>query len=806
MTDASRDVIAASISGRIDWGTLEDLYSAVLIADDMPALRQIGGVADQGADGIEEAFYDGARKITTVVQITSDRAQRGKVRGTISKLKKNGIDVRNLIFATRHPVSAEIRRAIIEEAEEDGVTVDIRDDKYLTAQLSLPNSRIFSRFFGSARSQLDELLAKPDPLETTSEPLQHALLASMGAFVLSPHSRIARNTLFDKSVLAALASAATAVNRQELLASLSRIYPGETIDADRLQAALDRLEREGSIERSRDRFSCKPEIIDRFLGAAKKADTGFHELLSHVVKACRKVRQIDDAQRGYIERNIRNATLQMLRVAGPIGIKGQPSATWNEQELAEIFGKNLPSEVSRAAVLAFSDFTADEENAKLLAPLARSYAALAVRNLDPFGRRWQQNVLSRSCLVLDTDALLSLIIEELPEHHAILASLKSLQEEGVEIVVPDHVMDEAVSHIGRAQRTFIRFSESLLRLPSAVVDATVWHTVVRGYYYAARSGSKDSARKYWLKYYDATQPRPYVEHLLSRRVRLTVRRLDEVHKEDEQALSQLEIAALETKERSRMKARFRDSAEMAARVRRDISMALNLARSNSSDMGAAASGYIVTADKAFQMIELDENWKPRASVVLNTTALTSLAAFVCGTRLDDDEIVQLLFHPVTIAAADQISPQIGILAAVGVDLMNTPLDRLDWDLRHKLSGKIEEIGKALAGDATDAQDNAALASLELARMADDIGYSLASPVKVLVGDYQVALETVTEERRSREELEEKIRQLLQAATGGTNKGRRRINRLVRELGLTTLLDEEDETHVTERSDPDSLGS
>jgi hypothetical protein len=660
------------------------------------------------------------------------------------------------------------------------------------AQLSLPDSRVFSRFFGSVRSQLDELLAKPDPLKTTSEPLQHALLASMGAFVLSPHSRIARNTLFDKAVLAAVASAGTAISRKDLLASVAKIYPGESIDGDRLQAAIDRLEGDGSVEKDGGRLSCKPQVVERILDAAKKADNGFRALLSHVTKACRKVRQIDDAQAGYIERNVRNATLQMLRVAGPIGIASQTSTVWNERELSALITKNLPADVGRAAIFAFADFTAEGDKAKLLAPLARSYAALAVRNIDPFGKRWQQNVLSRSSLVLDTDALLSLIIEELPEHRAIMSSLKSLRDEGVEIVVPDHVMEEAVAHIGRARRTFIRFSESLLRLPPAVVDASVWHTVVRGYYYAVKAGSEDSAQKYWIKYYDVDAPRAYVEHLLSRRLDLVIRSLDAVHQSDAEALSQLEIAALETKERSRMKARFRDGAEMAARVRRDISMALNLARANSEALGAGASGYIVTADRAFQIVEISEYWKPRPSVVLNTTALTSLAAFVCGTRLDDDEIVRLLFHPLTIAAADEISPQIGILAAVGVDLMNMPLDRLDWDLRHELSGKIEEIGKALAGESLDGEVSAEIASLELARLADDIGYTLASPVKTLVGEFERALEAVADERKARQDLEEKVRQLLHDATGNTKKGRRRINRLVRELGLQTLVDDDEE--------------
>lgn len=790
MADVNRDLIATTIEGPIDWGVLEQLFSAVLIADDMPTLRPIGGVGDGGVDAIEESFHDGERRIRTIVQITSDRAQRGKVRGTIDKLRKNGIDVKNLIFATRHPVSNDIRLAIINEAEEDGVTVDIRDDKYLIAQLSLPGSPLFLRFFGSVRAQFDALLATPDPLKTTSEPLQHALLASMGAFVLSKHAGIARNTLFDKSVLAVIATATRGISKAEICEGLEKIYPGESIDHGRIQAAVDRLDKEGSIVKSGDCVSCVQAVIEQFLEVGKQATNAFQALLGFVVAGCRKVRALDDAQLGYIERNVRSATLTMLRAAGPIGAASY-SAGFNERELSEQIARSLPPDVGRAALLAFSTFTGDHERAKVLAPLARSYSALAIRNLDPYGKKWQQNVLSRSDLVLDTDALLSLIIEELPEHAVVLSSLRSLVEAGVKVVVPNHVLDEAVAHIGRANRTFARFSETLLRLPPAVVDAKVWHTVVRGYYYAVKGGVRDySAEKYWNKYWNAEAPRKYIEHLLARRLKLHLRDLDEAHIEDMHDLYQLEIAALEVKERSRMKAKFRDSYEMSARVRRDIAMALNLARANSEQVGAQAAGYLVTSDRAFHLVEKDANWNGRPSVVLNTTSLASLAAFVCGNRLSNDQIVGLLFHPVAIAAADQIGGHINVLAAVGVDLMDVPLDRLDWDLRNRLQAGIEEIGAALAGEQDSGDGNVAMASLGLAGLANQMGYRLAEPVQELVSHYNNAVSDAAEEKRLRIELEEKIRRFVVDAKDTTKKGRSRINRIVRSLGLEGLVSEE----------------
>jgi len=800
----SRDVVATAIAAPIDWGRLEELVCAVLVADDFPSLRKVGGIGDLGVDALDESFFDGNRKINTVVQVTSARAQRAKVKNTIAKLRKNGLEPKMLLFVTRHPVSSAIRVAIIEEAAEEDVTVEIRDDQYLITQLSKPGSTIFPRFFGTAQQQLDALLTSPDPLQIANNRLRHALLASLGAFVLSPHARLARNTLFDKTVLAGLASLGGPATREQLLSAVRSLVPEETVDTGRLDPTITRLLHEGFCVASGERLECSAKTISNFTAAGQAAQRGFQALLDYIIANCKRYRALDDAQVGYVERNVRRAILQLLRSAGPLDDSeslSEASDAADSAAIKSVICKDLPPDVGTAALTAFSSFAKDKDNASLLAPLIRSYAAMAIRNLDPVGRRWQQAVLERSCVALDTDAVLNLMIEELPEHNAILSALRGLRAHGVEILLPIHVFEEAIGHISRAGKTFRRFSDSLSRMPEEAVDAKVWHAVVRGYFYGTRSGSfAGTPDSYMKKYYDADRQLAYSEHVLARRLELRKVDLAEPSNVTDPLCFELGNEVLAHREASRLKAQFRDADEMASRVWNDVRMALNLAEKMKETVDAQSRGYLATEDRAFRIIEKCPGWGERPSIRIATRALPELTNFICGTNLSDDEAIRLLFDPVSIAAADQMAPEIAILASIGVDLKDTPLDRLEWDLKQKLRSQIDTLTSTFTDEVTGEQGEqeattaSAFAAFNTAKAAMEAGYPLVAPVANLVGVFEEAVTSAEAERERNRILTGQLKALAEAALESTSKkGRRKVNEALRELGIELdLSDEPDE--------------
>jgi hypothetical protein len=192
-----------------------------------------------------------------------------------------------------------------------------------------------------------------------------------------------------------------------------------------------------------------------------------------------------------------------------------------------------------------------------------------------------------------------------------------------------------------------------------------------------------------------------------------------------------------------------------------------------------ARGYLASEDRGFVIIERHPAWAPRAGVLILTHAIPELAEFVCGETIPDAEVVRLLFEPAIATAAHLMSEEIRELTAVGVDLRKTYLDRLDWDLRTGLQESVRGFS-ASKGRGEAEQQEGALAVVKTAR---ERGYPLEPRIQRVVDSYDAAIEELEAERARRAGAESKIVRLARAAAGGTKRGRRRVNAVLRELGL-----------------------
>ena len=181
----SLDLVRMRLLQPIDWGVFESLVCEVLLNDDLPALRKLGGVADDGAYAVQESFFDSETIETTVVQVTSEVSQSAKFNRTVDRLKETKTEFDRLVVVFRQPVESKVRKLIQASAKQAGFTVDIRDESYLVAQLA-KHKTVFQRYFGTTGDQLKALLDEGDPLELASEDTQRAVLASIGTYVCSP--------------------------------------------------------------------------------------------------------------------------------------------------------------------------------------------------------------------------------------------------------------------------------------------------------------------------------------------------------------------------------------------------------------------------------------------------------------------------------------------------------------------------------------------------------------------------------------------------------------------------------------------
>jgi hypothetical protein len=772
----SLDAIRLQLQQPIDWARFEALVCELLQGDDLPNLRKLGGVADDGADGVHESFFDSATIETIVVQVTSEVTQSAKFNRTVKRLKETKTDFDRLVIVYQQPVDSSVRRLLQESAKAENISLDIRDESYLLPQLSRQNA-IYQRYFGTPSAQLKVLLGKSDPLGLADKAPQRAVLAALGTYVCSPARHSTRRTLYDNTVLAAIASKPDGLSRSELETAIAELLPEVRSPRAQIEAALERLHNQGKAHVRKDSIRASSEQLQAFAETMTLVRGAFDALSKHVDDRAVRGRDLDQATRGRLHRNLQRALAALFRA-------GAEPIDDSSRGVLPLMAEGIDRAVAQRALLAVHEYISDTANANNLAILTRSYAALCVRNLDPLGRAWQQQELRRSQLVLDTDVVLMALVEDLPESEAIQTALRGLVKAGVTLMISDSVFAEVVGHVERAYNTYNKFSATLRRMSPDMVDGRVWHAVVRGYYYAARASTKPIAwQQYYASYYRKDRAADFVAFVLRRRI--------EFQLGDPGPVSQQDHADIETiakdlvpKEEKRLKAEFRQPEDQERRAVEDIRLAVSTASATTG----SARGYLVSADGGFRVIERHSAWKPRPRVHVFTKLLSTLFEFVCGTDLDSGAIVRLFFDPVVAAAAQLMSREIDALTSAGVRFDGHSIASIEWDLREQMTG----IVLADPDDGAD-DDTVVLRAIRVAQIASAKGYALEPVMDKIIKNHDALKEALEYERDLRTAAEhaveavnvktrESLKAVTTAAVGQTKRGRNRVRVALRKQG------------------------
>lgn len=786
---ANIDLIELALAAPIDWEKFEIIICDILGDDDLPKIRKLGGRGDHGMDAIDESYYSLPGSIDTAIQITSQKAQKVKVSDTLKKLALYKINAKQLIMIFRDACAASTLRDIRAQGVAAGIHIDVRDRSYITQRLGYKDSKVFARHFGGdIEKQVKLLLEKPDPLNQASDELKRSVFASMAAYSLSPHSRLVHGKLFERTILAIIAAAEKPITKKEILEKAILLHPENNIVQDgQITAAINNLKISNEIEVSDAGYKASKETLIRVGSSILSVQSAHEDIQQWVRTSIEALGKITDAELGYIERNVREAIALIIRLIAPRTINATiPLDKNTEKDLHRILSKNISLDLGKKALAAIAGYVSDEDRRTKLAPFVRAYTTLAIRNLDPIGKQWQASILSRSIIALDTDAVLKLIVTDLPEHNSIKASLESLAEEGVKIIIPDNVLREAQGHIERAQRTFNKFRENLLQLPLTIVDSKVWHAVVRGYAYAQTDTNKPSWDEYYSRYYDQDEPLNYLIRILKKRIPAEIEDLHELPDSDLEPLRELTNIILTKKEQSRLKADFRGDELMHERVEQDLRMLFSMAHKQSSSF-YTAKGYLVTEDRALFYAEESAPWKDRPHVVIMTRSLPVLTDFVCGAHLDDTDVVRLVFEPLVAATAELLGDEIETLTKAGADLHKETLDQIEWKLEKGLRKKIHEFN--CADESADAAASGEL-SLELIEEVSKADIKLIPSVAEVADNYRTLVKTSAEDKAELERIKKSIEQALYEVAGQSSKGRARANKMLTSLGLSTIPDPE----------------
>lgn len=771
------DIIELALSSPIDWEKFEAIVHDILVEDGLPQLRRLGGRDDHGLDAYSEAFYaHKSARLEIAVQITSQKTQKAKFADTIKKLKEHKIEPQNIIMVFRDECASATVRSIKEAGEKAGFYVEVRDRTYIAQQLGKNNS-IFARHLGGdIRSQVDRLLERKDPLDLAHDELKRSVLASVSAYSLNRHSKLIKGKLFERTVLAVIA-ASEEIEKEEILERVTPLFPGETIDSSQISSALESLQATKEITHNKKKYKASSETLATVARVLLSIESAHKDLLDWVTNSIRPTEAISDATQGYIEKNIRDAVTLLVRLIAPFeNGESKKLDSSSEKELGKILYRNVPPDIGRKSLVAIAGYVEDKSRRAKLAPFIRAYTTLAIRNLDPIGRQWQAEVLNRSIVTLDTDAALKLLIEDLPEQKLIKLAINGLAKEGVKIIIPNHVLLETLDHIERAYRTHNKFKDSIERLPLSVVDSKVWHAVVRGYAYALKERQNLLWNDYYARYHDNDEPIEYLIKLFNKRAPITIEDLHDIPDSDMDDFASLS-SILEQREQSRLKADYRGESHMHDRVESDLRMLFNMAERQSSSL-YKAKGYLVSEDTALFHAERSNEWGKRPKIMMMTRTLPELASFICGTELDDSDVVRLVFEPLLAATAELMSDEIDTLSRAGADLSDETLDQIEWKLEKGLRKSIHNFSiSAESGELEQIEE----ASLTLIEEADRVGFKLVEGVSEAAKNYRSLSKTAAQDKAELARLQAAIKDALYEVAGESSKGRARANRVIEAL-------------------------
>jgi len=210
--------------------------------------------------------------------------------------------------------------------------------------------------------------------------------------------------------------------------------------------------------------------------------------------------------------------------------------------------------------------------------------------------------------------------------------------------------------------------------------------------------------------------------------------------------------------------------------------------------GDAFSGYLATEDRAFFKVEQHQQWSNRRRVTVLTRALPQLADFACGAQLADDDLVRLLYEPAVVAAAQSLAVEIDTLTALGVNLRDVSLPRLEWAMQKDIHDAIHNFRK------DDLAENKLNDAVRLVGLAAAKGLPVDQLVAELSKRYEEAKIAAHVSAASEDAAGETLKRVV-LALAKTKKSKRRANRILKEVGLTVSELENDDDDEPQQTNP-----
>ena len=703
------DIVDIALDTLTDFTDFEKLACEVLHNTGFQDIKPLGGVADSGQDAVVERFYFRKKKRTRIVfQITTQETIDSKLRQTIERLEKCGIEYTELHLVTSRNLTTARQTKLTAIARELDVSLTITERKKLSLELSDYNNGIFHRHFPDPEKQLEIVKAARQHEPLSQERLLHMAMA----FTSLPEAEQARRRVLRELVLALLVSTDSDTTSPRNLTEIhNRLLPtADSLQPEQIASVLDHWVREGLVKKTRSGYySSTPDGIKRAATAEMLWQQHSIALASDLADSVEEAigNELNSADRSLVERNGSEAITQMFRLFGlelSSQLLGDSTArgaqVGSHESIVATAGRGLVAPLGKVLIAALGELLAkpSDEQAASLNALALGYLGASLVQVDPAVRELQMTRIREKTFVLDTDFLLDCIVSHQPRQRASKALVRGLTAMGARVIVPSVCISEAAAHASISQRTVAYFGESMFALSASQAVERINNMFARGWYFRVQQGGTVLFESYLQNYLEEGDPYNFMASVvkteLPEEVEIgDVTELLGVEHNEETVLSLATQLVFSLNQSKKNVYRTPEEVEALARTDAQLYAATATAGSSSTRSRGTVLGrrcYLITSSTRF-MRAADRAFNSPDEVSARPDTLTGLMQLVGQSDVTPREFMALFDNPLLQASVANAWPDIEELLKAGLSLKDKNQARLAWDLEDGLHQRIAAV-------------------------------------------------------------------------------------------------------------------
>jgi len=769
------DIIGYLLSNYSDASRFELLSSEIMQLEGYRDIKVIAGVNDQGVDGVVERYWEyKTEKQTIVFQFTLQDDIGGKIERTIKRLASAKIDYRQLVMVTRGKLSAEKQRTLKTNIRtEYDIGLELFEFSTIMIRLADLSNGIFHRYFPDPEKQIAILKTnKVKPADLIEEELLKVCLA----FSFEPRATITRNSMLEEVVLAVLAIANESLTTDGIVGKAEECLKTKALsNKDQISACLKRLLDKKRVTFNVDKYDLSKDESIRLNYAGdlfkRERDSVVLDIVDDICKTY--LRKVPEVERNQLINNAKEILVYYFRLNGielaSNFIAGEKQTLVYKTGLArllELAQNRVEPKLGEYLLTAIGEALSnpEKEQADYFAGCSRSYIALQVMNIDPALSQFQLTRLKTKTFVLDTDIVLTCIVDELPLCITYRNIIKNMTDAGIRVVIPKDVMNEVVNHLNIAPRTYDYFHHQyggISTLNEDLAKELIHNILVLGYWYKCKSSvwmrsGRDYFFQYRADYYEPAKAMEFIMDILRDALpKVEVGELEDLLKIklDPAEVGRYQEAILKISEYKKNKGlRSEDQWKELARVDAKILSSIRLYKTSTgrteSKQILGEDIYVVTDSGVF--ISAISRAGGIETISTRPHILATLFGLIGQGQIDSREYVRLFENPILQKTVEGCFGEIKVLLAAGLEMRNKKLTRLRFDVEQKLHDYINNFRKSENEEVEEAVKDEKY--YDLIKAARGLGYKTSDLLEDAIKEKELKDDEVEKLVKENEEL------------------------------------------------------